>query len=388
MKKLISVIVCLAIILLTGCSSSPSDTTSLQTVNSELSVVTPYKTVIMKQQNGTVDKGTEPAYKSAGVQALDFAKNSGSEFTEIETTKETAVSDIISQAVQGAKTFICIGKDLTDAVLLCSQSYQNLNFVLFDGYIAANELPKNVLQFSFAYEEAGFVIGYSLVYAGIRNIGFAADDMGVYERQILNGIIMGSGYAANEKNNPLPQAAPEGTESSDTVSSQPPVTVNRNPVKITVEKYDLSALGNDGFIKALDTRKTQNNMRIVCIGDKVADIVSAHTGGFYMFTDSAVEYSRKYAQVEFSDQIDILSELEMISTAGEGWAQTYGKRSVKFTIADGKVLFPIFKLSNVYYTNATGALSANRNDLSSDRLVNGYGYVTETDYVPAVEENE
>lgn len=384
MRKILSVFLCILLLILSGCggNEASSSVSSIQPLN-PLTTVDPYKIVIMKQKGVTEENALFTSYEAALTQAKQYAQNSGMMFETHESTADLALNDMINQAVSGAKIFICIGNIFSSAVSLCSQSYKNLNFILFDGTIPQNEVSKNVLQFSFAYDEAGFILGYCLVNAGMRNIGFAANSISDYEECILRGIVAGAGYAANEKNNPPQTSSAISSEGSvSSVTSIPSVT-QQNKVSVTIEKYILSSLNDDAFTVALDLRKDLKNLRLVCIGDNAAQKVTAHPAQFYIFTDCSIEYSRKHAQFGIGGEFDIFPHLELLSTAGEGWANTYGGKTVRFSVSDANILFPVFKMSHTNLNKAKAILAQSTTDLNSDKMKKGFGYVTQTEYIPA-----
>ncbi len=376
LRKLICITICLLLLTFTGCDKENASSVGsvTETVNPPIQAVTPYKTVIFRQKTKS-DTPLDSAYITAYTQSLSYAENSGKEFEVFETDEQNALTDMISQAVSGAKTFICFGNIYSDAVELCSQSYANLNFILFDGTIPENKVQKNVLQFTFAYDEAGFVMGYCLVNAGIRNIGFVADEMGYYESEIIKGITAGAGYAANEKNNPPVSSSSDASS----IQSTPAVT-NKPTVNVTIEKYLLSNLNESQITTALDIRKDLKNLRIVCIGDNAAASLVAHPGQFYMLTDSDTEYPRKHLQFGIGGVFDIIPELEKLSTAGEGWASAYGGRTVRLSVMQENIIFPVFKLSTTNLSKAKAVLTDPTTDLNSDRMKKGFGYVTQTEY--------
>ncbi|MBQ8533757.1 MAG: BMP family ABC transporter substrate-binding protein [Clostridia bacterium] len=381
MKKLLCIIICLTLCCLTGCGDETvsSAITSTDSTKAPIEAVVPHKTVVLRD-NSVTNSELEIAYLSAFTQISYYVETSGKEYEIIETTEQNALTDMIAQAVDGAKTFICIGSIFSEAVKLCSQSYANLNFVIFDGIIPENEVAKNVLQFSFAYDEAGFIIGYGLVNAGMRNIGFISEQPGYYENEIIKGIVAGAGYAANEKNNPPVSSDVSSTVSSNVSSAVTSPSPNKTEIKITIEKYLLNNLNAAQMTTALDIRKDLKNFRLVCIGDTAASTLAEHPGQFYMLTDSSVEYPRKHLQFGIGGEFDIIGELEKISTAGDGWAATYGGRTVRLSVAQGNITFPVFKLSTTNLAKAKAILSNPTTDLNSDRMKKGYGYVTQTEY--------
>lgn len=385
MKKIFSLILCL-LLLFTGCSSESASSvtdnvSSTASTPSPFVPIEPHKLVLMQQKLDETSKLGQ-AYATAYNQALTFAQSYNMEIENVISTEETALEDMIAQAVNGAKHFICIGSIFSTPVELCSKSYNNLNFVIFDGNIPQKQIAKNVLQVSFAYDEAGFIIGYGLVNAGMRNIGFVSEGIDHYENEILKGIQAGAGYAANEINTPQTNtnSSSETTDSSQAVNSISD-TLNQKPkASVTIEKYDLSKLTNEQFTLAMDIRKDLKNFRLVCIGNSTANSVTQHPGQFYIFTDSDIVNSRKYIQFSIGGEFDLIPELEKLATAGDGWSTTYGGRTIRLSIAEGNIVFPVFKMSTANLNKAKTILSLPSTDLNSGNFLNGFGYVTQTQY--------
>ncbi|MGN1081556.1 MAG: BMP family ABC transporter substrate-binding protein [Acutalibacteraceae bacterium] len=301
-------------------------------------------------------------YQNTLKQAESFAESSGMDFESITSSKDRAVSDIVSCAINGASVIVCVGRQFSEAVRQCSQSYTYIDFILFDGMIAEGDTPDNVLQISFFVEEIGFIYGYALARSNITNIGFLAERKDGETEKFLSGAALGAQTFAAEK-------AAAAAESDNAVSP------NAKAAKITITEIYTENMSENELTELLDERKEKKYMRIICLGEKQVKAVAEYGTDFTVLSDCSYDYKNLAAYFEISGSYDITSELELTVTAGDGWAETYGKRTVNLTLEDGYLTVPSFKLSKTFL-NAALALLADLPAEAFEADLDKYAYVT------------
>lgn len=110
----------------------------------------------------------------------------------------------IKKAVKnGAKIIVCPGYLPEEAVYYAQNEYPKVNFILLDGAVHNTDytdftVKANVMQISFAEEQAGFLAGYSAVRDGYNRLGFIGGEAEDSVIRFGYGFVQGADYAAIE----------------------------------------------------------------------------------------------------------------------------------------------------------------------------------------------
>ena len=124
--------------------------------------------VLFKNSLGTLSNGND-----AAVGAKEYALENGIRFISIlpESFEDEELENTITDAIMdGYQTVICTGFEYYYAVSELSESFSDVEFILFDAFVTEDR--SNVTSIVFDDFDAGFLAGYISASAGHRNLGF------------------------------------------------------------------------------------------------------------------------------------------------------------------------------------------------------------------------
>lgn len=197
MKKYISVIIIATVLALSfsGCNKKNSEPDINAGKACEVALIT---------DEGTVEDGglNESAYNGM----MKYCNEKGIAancYIPADANKDSYLTEIGYAVKAGAKTIICPGNLLEEAVFDAQKKYSNVNFVLVDGEphnsdYSDTSIAENTLPIRFGEEESGFLAGYAAVREGYRFLGFMG---GIPEDSVIRygyGFVQGADYAAIE----------------------------------------------------------------------------------------------------------------------------------------------------------------------------------------------
>lgn len=339
-----------------GCTEQASEQSGSSTLP-EASAPTKDAADIIILRGGSYGEAIGKIYQNIISQTVSFAAQKDLKYESISADSASAVKSIVSRVISGASLFVCVGRDFSSAVKQCAESYGNVNFVLFDGMLSADEIPQNLLQISYSVSEIGFVYGYSLAKTNIVNFAFIADKKDSYSDLILQSAAKGAEFFSEQK-----------AAESETSGGQ--------SAKITITPFYLDGKTQSDIADFLNGRRENKLYRAVCLGKSAAEAVSRSSEKFVVFADGAYNGSRLAAGAVLNGEYDISSQLELIFTAGDGWSKTYGGKSIALSSENGYISFNTSRIQKSVINSAVASVA---DGLSSENGASGFKYVLISD---------
>lgn len=192
-KKLFMVFTVLAVLTfsLVGCGSK---TDSASTNKPELALVTALNSIDDKSFNQGSWEGLKQ-YADENNISYKYYQSPDSSVTSVQSTIALAITG-------GAKVVVCPGYLFEVPLYNIQDEYPDVTFVLLDGTPndgnGNTKIGDNVICYTYAEEQAGFLAGYAAVMDGNRTLGFMG---GVATPAVVRfgfGYIQGAEYAAKE----------------------------------------------------------------------------------------------------------------------------------------------------------------------------------------------
>ncbi|SFG74369.1 basic membrane protein A [Lachnospiraceae bacterium C7] len=195
MKKLLSMLLIVTMVVgLAACGSSDSKKKTKVSEN-DVALITDVGTIDDESFNQATWQGVKQYCKENGYKC-DYKKPT-------EDSTDARVAAIMQACGEGYKTIVLPGYLFGDAITQVQDSFPNVKFVAIDvakGDLNGKKINDNVVCFTFAEEQAGFLAGYSAVKDGYTKLGFLG---GIEVPSVVRygyGYIQGAKTAATEMN--------------------------------------------------------------------------------------------------------------------------------------------------------------------------------------------
>lgn len=192
MKKILACLMC--VVLTAGIVACGDE--EEQTYEYELAMIVEAEDVSI-DDNGR----TEAAWK--GLQG--FAEEKGLTYKYYEPAEDSTdgrLEQIDKAAQAGAKTIACVGEAFEEVVYTAQDKYEDIQFVLLDGYPAKNGKEKtggNCIAVKFDAEQAGYLAGYAAVCEGYRDLAFMGQDNSKITTAYGYGFVQGANDASSDR---------------------------------------------------------------------------------------------------------------------------------------------------------------------------------------------
>lgn len=195
MKKLVS-IVCMVSMLsmaVMGCGSA-NKSESGKGGSAEIALI---------PATGSVDDKSFNQGAWEGVKEYADKNNIKYKYYKPTDSSETSIENAVDLAVKGgAKVVVCPGYYFSVPLYNAQEKYPDVTFIQLDSTPAnaagEEKIGNNVICYTYAEEEAGFLAGYAAVKDGYRNLGFMG---GIAVPAVIRygyGFVQGADYAAKE----------------------------------------------------------------------------------------------------------------------------------------------------------------------------------------------
>lgn len=195
MKKIITVIMSLVMVIsLAGCGS-PAEEQPEEQVEYEIALVT---------DAGLIMDG---GYSEVAWQAItDFGASEGIShkyYKAAEASDEAYKATIDNAVANGAKVIIADGYSFEDVVYNAQKEYKDVNFILIDAEPVDKEsgktkIAENTAAIHFASEQAGYLAGYAAVSEGYMDLGFIGSAKQPTVMDYCYGFLQGAEAASQE----------------------------------------------------------------------------------------------------------------------------------------------------------------------------------------------
>lgn len=153
---------------------------------------------------GTIEDGSYNQGAWEGIKKYGDEHEIGYEYYQPKEAVLDSYNEQIKKAVKkGAKVIVCPGYLPEEAVYYAQNEYPKINFILLDGSVHNHDftdftIKANVMQISFAEEQAGFLAGYAAVRDGYTRLGFIGGEAEDAVIRFGYGFVQGADYAAIE----------------------------------------------------------------------------------------------------------------------------------------------------------------------------------------------
>lgn len=153
---------------------------------------------------GTIEDGSYNQGAWDGIKKYADEHEIGYEYYQPKEAVLNSYNDAIKKAVKnGAKIIVCPGYLPEEAVYYAQNDYSKVHFILLDGAVHNHDytdftVKANVMQISFAEEQAGFLAGYAAVRDGYTRLGFIGGEAEDAVIRFGYGFVQGADYAAIE----------------------------------------------------------------------------------------------------------------------------------------------------------------------------------------------
>ncbi|WP_426349084.1 BMP family lipoprotein [Alloiococcus sp. CFN-8] len=198
MKKLLSMILAGALaISIVGCAGDSNEGGDKGTGSKdgyELALITDVGTIDDRSFNQGAWEGLEKYAKENDITHKYYQPKEKTDQAYLET---------IQLAVEaGAKVIVCPGYLFEPAVFQAQTLYEDVNFIILDGYPHNGDyvpvIEDNVYSVFYAEEQAGFLAGYAAVKEGYTKLGFMGGMAVPAVVRFGYGFVQGAEYAAKE----------------------------------------------------------------------------------------------------------------------------------------------------------------------------------------------
>lgn len=193
MKKLVSLLCIISILsfAVVGCGSKSN---SGDANGVEIALIT---------ATGSIDDKSFNQGSWEGVKEYADANNIKYKYYKPTDSSETAIQAAMELAISaGAKIVVCPGFLFSVPLYNIQDKYPDVTFIQLDDTpkdADGNEkIAKNVIAYSYAEQEAGFLAGYAAVMDGYRNLGFMGGIAMPAVMRFGYGYVEGAEYAAKE----------------------------------------------------------------------------------------------------------------------------------------------------------------------------------------------
>lgn len=139
-----------------------------------------------------------------GLAAYAQTKDVGSQRYTVEGEERKDYAASIEQAVDnGAKVVVCIGEEMAVPVCEAQRDYRNVTFILLNAephkrFSKKNNLEENTIALYFNETQQGYVLGYTAIMCGYRNIGCMGGAETEKNLKIAAGFVQGVEAAGKE----------------------------------------------------------------------------------------------------------------------------------------------------------------------------------------------
>lgn len=184
-KRVLLLIVFTMLALLSGCGKNKA----------EIALITDVGTI----EDGSYNQGAWEGIKKYGDE-----HEVGYAYYKPREAALDSYNEAIKKAVKkGAKVIVCPGYLPEEAVYYAQNDYPKVDFILLDGAVHNHDytdftIKANVMQISFAEEQAGFLAGYAAVRDGYTRLGFIGGEAEDAVIRFGYGFVQGADYAAIE----------------------------------------------------------------------------------------------------------------------------------------------------------------------------------------------
>lgn len=195
MKKLVSLLCMISMLAITvvGCGSK-QNSESGKSNGAEIALVCATGTIDDKSFNQGAWEGLKQYADENGITYKDY-KPSDSSDSAIQNAMELAIAG-------GAKIVVCPGFLFSVPLFNIQEKYKDVTFIQLDGTPTDEKdnpvISDNVIAYTYAEEEAGFLAGYAAVKDGYRNLGFMGGMAVPSVVRFGYGYVQGAEYAAKE----------------------------------------------------------------------------------------------------------------------------------------------------------------------------------------------
>lgn len=195
MKKIISILLIATMAVgLAACGSKSGSKASKKISKNDVALITDVGTIDDESFNQATWQGVKQYCKENGFKC-DYKKPTAD-------STDARVSSITEACSQGYKTIVLPGYLFGDALAQVQDSFPDVKFIAIDvskGDLKKN-ISKNVVCFTFAEEQAGYLAGYAAVKDGYSKLGFLGGMKVPSVERYGYGYLQGIKSAANETN--------------------------------------------------------------------------------------------------------------------------------------------------------------------------------------------
>lgn len=160
--------------------------------------------IVLITDVGTIEDGSFNQGAWEGIKKFGDDHAINYKYYQPKEAKLESYLDTIETAVDnGAKIIVCPGYLPEEAVYIAQSKYPKVNFILVDGTVHNSDysdftVKANVMQITFAEEQAGFLAGYAAVRDGYNRLGFIGGEAEDAVIRFGYGFVQGADYAAIE----------------------------------------------------------------------------------------------------------------------------------------------------------------------------------------------
>ncbi len=203
MKKIISVIACIAIII--GCVFSVAGCAKKDAAAAQIVLITDGRTVKDDGYNQSAWEGVT-AYGDENNMSYSYYQPSLDEDGNLSV--ETIAKYIELAVNNGAEYIVLPGESFAVSAYETAQLYGDVNFILLDAYPHAEgedimHTVPNVMSVKFITDQAGFLAGYLAVIRGERELGYFGEYNSKNSSAYGAGFVQGAQFAADELGVPV-----------------------------------------------------------------------------------------------------------------------------------------------------------------------------------------
>lgn len=192
MKKIISLIMCIALIAVSALSLSAC--TGAKDLKYEIVLITDGGTVTDGAYNESAWKGVSDYASEAGVTCRFYQPVTEKD----DALSEEKIAEYVDLAVKsGAKYVVMPTEKLEKAAYATAEKYSDVNFLIVDGALDHSAV-NNVMNITFDELQSGFLAGYNAVLAGNTKLGYFGSANSESSKKYGAGFVQGADYAVKQ----------------------------------------------------------------------------------------------------------------------------------------------------------------------------------------------